>query len=171
MSDGLFFTQLPAQLRGLVRATSLPQMDFLAVNGGGGADQLLQQLEENEDVSTIDLAVLPMSPKNAATVKGTAKSCVSFIAPNSIIYSNVSEGHRTTQLWFSSTVDDGGGGGNKVFASNKSRGRMNSDMEPMARPPQFSILHATAITGDKAGLQKLAAGKICDIELKDKVCC
>ena len=38
------------------------------------------------------------------------------------------------------------------------------------KAPLFSLLHAAAITGDKAGLQKLASGNFCDIDLVDKVC-
>ncbi len=39
----------------------------------------------------------------------------------------------------------------------------------VSRPPQFSMLHAAAITGDKSGLQRLVAGNFCDIDLRDKV--
>ena len=38
--------------------------------------------------------------------------------------------------------------------------------QPHPRSPQFSILHAAAITGDKSTLSKLCAGKICDVDLR-----
>ena len=38
--------------------------------------------------------------------------------------------------------------------------------QPQPRSPQFSILHAAAITGDKSALSKLCAGKICDVDLR-----
>ena len=34
--------------------------------------------------------------------------------------------------------------------------------------PAMSMLHAAAITGDIEGLDKLASGKFCDIDLRDK---
>ena len=34
--------------------------------------------------------------------------------------------------------------------------------------PAMSMLHAAAITGDVEGLDKLASGKFCDIDLRDK---
>lgn len=42
---------------------------------------------------------------------------------------------------------------------------------PANKATQFSMLHAAAITGDKVGLQKLASGNFCDIDLKDKASC
>ncbi len=39
----------------------------------------------------------------------------------------------------------------------------------LPKPPQFSMLHAAAITGDRAGLQTLLAGKFCNIDIRDKV--
>ena len=47
--------------------------------------------------------------------------------------------------------------------------RSAADGGPVKQAPQFSMLHAAAITGDKVGLQKLASGNFCDIDLKDKV--
>ena len=80
--------------RRLKRASSLPQMDLLTVDGelrrldlGGGGD------DEEDTVSTLELPAT--SPENAATVKG----------------------HRTTQLWFSSTNTKHSDDGNRFKVS------------------------------------------------------
>ena len=39
----------------------------------------------------------------------------------------------------------------------------------MSRQPQFSMLHAAAIVGDKSGIQQLINGQFCHIDLRDKV--
>ena len=81
--------------RRLERASSLPQMDLLTVDGelrrldlGGGGDN-----DEEDNVSTLELPAA--SPENAATVKG----------------------HRTTQLWFSSTNTEHSDDGNRLKVS------------------------------------------------------
>ena len=81
--------------RRLERASSLPQMDLLTVDGElrrldlGGDDH-----DEEDNVSTLELSAA--SPENAATVKG----------------------HRTTQLWFSSTNTEHSDDGNRLKVSN-----------------------------------------------------
>ena len=86
-----------AAARRLERASSLPQMDLLTVDGelrrldlggGGGDDE-----DDKDNVSTLELPAA--SPENAATVKG----------------------HRTTQLWFSSTNTEHSDDGNRLKVS------------------------------------------------------
>ena len=55
----------------LVRAESLPQMDFLVVNGSvgvGGQEEV--GISNGENVPTIDLESVPLTAKNAPTFKG-----------------------------------------------------------------------------------------------------
>ena len=86
-----------AAARRLERASSLPQMDLLTVDGelrrldlggGGGGDE-----EDEDNVSTLELPAA--SPENAATVRG----------------------HRTSQLWFSSTNTEHSDDGNRLKVS------------------------------------------------------
>ena len=80
-----------AAARRLERASSLPQMDLLTVDGELRRLDLGDGGEDN--VSTLELPAA--SPENAATVKG----------------------HRTTQLWFSSTNTEHSDDGNRLKVS------------------------------------------------------
>ena len=107
---------------------------------------------------------LPLSPKLSPTFKG----------------------HRLSPFWFTSnnistTTKSGDGGGSDpnsasvmklsatTAATFQQRVTASLSAGPATKAPQFSMLHAAAITGDKVGLQKLASGNFCDIDLKDKV--
>ena len=45
---------------------------------------------------------------------------------------------------------------------------MYFEQPPPPRAPQFSILHAAAITGDKSGVSRLCAAQIVDVDARDK---
>ena len=82
-----------AAARRLERASSLPQMDLLTVDGELRRLDLGGDDDEEDTVSTLELPAT--SPENAATVKG----------------------HRTTQLWFSSTNTEHSDDGNRLKVS------------------------------------------------------
>ncbi len=132
------------------RSLSLPQMDLLQVQE---ASTTLMEREKG----TTHLQQQQQQPNEQQQSNSSSSSS----APPPFWFTQPSESELARVTAGYNAYHGGGGSG---------QGGHGGAMDPtLPRPPQFSMLHAAAITGDRSGLQKLAAGNFCDIDLRDKV--
>ncbi|XP_023320780.1 inversin-B isoform X2 [Eurytemora carolleeae] len=100
----------------------------------------LEDIEENEVFQDAPI-ISPLTPKLTPTIRA----------------------QNLSPFWLS--------GANNLPLPQISGSTGDSPLDPLRSPGAgvgFSMLHAAAITGDCSGLEKLASGNFCDIDLRDK---
>ena len=121
------------------RSTSLPQLSVITADGDTvNVDDEDQRYLIQDNTSSI---ISPLTPKMTPTFRSS---------------------QQLSPFWLSSTNPQLP----QVTGSTSSSPEGGTPGDQAAAP--LSMLHAAAITGDTNGLDKLATGHFCDIDLRDK---